>query len=95
MLGVGGVARDFIPRGPGKERTFIGREELGQFLEQAGLPQDQIAAAFRRIHEGLTTSIPNVALEERRLNELGLRTTSGASASLRSRDTSDVVNVAE
>jgi hypothetical protein len=67
-----------VPRDRRAARTFSGREELGEFLEQAGLGQEQITEALRRLHDGLTTSIPNVRLEDRRLRELGLQTTSGA-----------------
>lgn len=61
-------------------RTFTGREELGQFLEQVGLAQEHITEALRLLRDGLTTSIPNVRLEDPAIARAGLQTTSGAPA---------------
>jgi hypothetical protein len=61
-------------------RSFTRLEEVDEFLQQAGIPSDRIRPALGRVRQDGTASIPNLALEDRELHDLGLLTSSGTGA---------------
>jgi hypothetical protein len=68
------------PNGGQAARSFIRLEEVDEFLQQAGIPSDRIRPTLGRVRQGGAASIPNLALEDRELHDLGLLASSGTAA---------------